>query len=290
MKKTYMMWMCTLCCILAYQGSAVSEEGMEKIAFCGVAASPVHKILAEQLDLAPELGLVIEHVSENSPAEKAGLGMYDILVKLDDQFIINFHQLSVLIKMKTPGDTVRVTFMRGGKEQEAEITLGTRVAPVRGRDELPGPAMLRHMFPRFIDEDKLEAMLARQNIKMTDKMREKLKEQNLDRFGHGEGVRILPGNIMKNTHRTVMKTGNKTTLTDREHVLEVTEKDGGKYLTAKDREGNIIFEGSIAEKEDRVKVPEEILEKLANSRIIERDPETKRKMEEEKNKKEDEIF
>lgn len=76
-----------------------------------------------QLPDSVENGVVIKDVSPMGPADRAGLKRYDVIVQLDDQKIENQAQLRKYLFQKQIGDTVKVTFYRGGKQQTVNVTL-----------------------------------------------------------------------------------------------------------------------------------------------------------------------
>ncbi|MED4731977.1 Serine protease Do-like HtrB [compost metagenome] len=76
-----------------------------------------------QLPNDVESGVVIKDVSPMSPADKAGLKRYDVMVQLDDQKITNQAGLRKYLFQKSIGDTVKVTFYRDGKQQTVNVTL-----------------------------------------------------------------------------------------------------------------------------------------------------------------------
>ena len=100
----------------------------ENVTFLGVEASPAPDALAAQLGLGRGTGLVIGHVAPKSPAEGV-LQQHDILLKLDDQILIEGHQLAVLIRNHKEGDEVTLTYIRGGKQATAKVKLGTHEVP-----------------------------------------------------------------------------------------------------------------------------------------------------------------
>lgn len=95
----------------------------EKAAFLGVSGSPLTPALREQLKLPTGVGMVIDFVESNSPAESAGLKQYDILHKLDNQLLINAHQLAVLVRLHKPGEEVSLTVIHQGQPKEIKATL-----------------------------------------------------------------------------------------------------------------------------------------------------------------------
>ncbi len=69
-------------------------------------------------------GIVVTGVESMSPADKAGLKEYDVIVKLDDQEIKDALGLrKFLYSQKNIGDKMKVSYYRDGKLEEAEMTL-----------------------------------------------------------------------------------------------------------------------------------------------------------------------
>src|SRR5438046_1432237 len=62
---------------------------LEKKAWIGISVSPAPAALRHQLKTPDGIGLVIEFVQPKSPADETGLKPFDLLVKLDDQWLVN---------------------------------------------------------------------------------------------------------------------------------------------------------------------------------------------------------
>jgi hypothetical protein len=71
-------------------------------------------------------------VEPESPAAKAGLAPLDVIARLGDQMVVNAEQFAVLVRSRKPGDAVEVTYLRGGKEQKATVTLAGKELPKLG--------------------------------------------------------------------------------------------------------------------------------------------------------------
>lgn len=100
------------------------EAEPEARAWLGVAVEETSEALSEQLGLSPGVGLVVLHVSPDSPAAKAGLKRNDVLAALAGHPLSHPAQLRRLVQARAPGDAVELVFYRGGKRQTVEVTLG----------------------------------------------------------------------------------------------------------------------------------------------------------------------
>jgi len=78
---------------------------------------------SKELGVKETQGFYIKEVQKKSGAEKAGLQKGDIIIKLDDQNIATFADLSGYINTKRPNDKVEVTFIREGKDKVLPVVL-----------------------------------------------------------------------------------------------------------------------------------------------------------------------
>lgn len=101
--------------------------GKTSTTYFGVVIESVPDVLRDYVDIPEGVGLLFTGVAKDGPAEKAGIVDNDIIVKFNDQLIINYSQFSTLIEMEGPGATVPVTIMRKGKEMVFEVTLEERI-------------------------------------------------------------------------------------------------------------------------------------------------------------------
>lgn len=78
-------------------------------------------------DLAPyfevERGVLILDVSEDSPAEEAGLKAGDVIVKIDEETVRDVEDLQEILSDYEDGDVVQVEFVRKGKTNKVEVEL-----------------------------------------------------------------------------------------------------------------------------------------------------------------------
>ncbi len=113
-------------------------EGHVRRASMGVEARLLTPPVAEALHLPVSEGLLIERVTPEGPAAKAGLrggdqqailGMRkillggDVVTGIDGRPITGQMDLNLALNRKRPGDTVKVEYYRGGQKMEAQVTL-----------------------------------------------------------------------------------------------------------------------------------------------------------------------
>lgn len=75
--------------------------------------------------IAPAANAAAPSIASGSPAEKAGLKVGDIIVKIDGKNIDETHSLVSLLGQHMPGDNVVLTVVRDGKTVTIKVTLGT---------------------------------------------------------------------------------------------------------------------------------------------------------------------
>ena len=69
-------------------------------------------------------GVVVRLVESGTPAAKAGLEKYDVITKLNDTEVKDVAAVRKFLFEKAKiGDTVKVTYYRGGKEKTTEIVV-----------------------------------------------------------------------------------------------------------------------------------------------------------------------
>jgi putative serine protease PepD len=71
-------------------------------------------------------GAGIAQVLPNTPASHAGLQAGDVVIRLGDRSIATPDDLSSVIDAAKPGDSLRVTYVRAGKQHTVTVKLGTR--------------------------------------------------------------------------------------------------------------------------------------------------------------------
>ncbi|WP_035674276.1 S1C family serine protease [Flavobacterium sp. 83] len=99
------------------------EFGNVQRGILGVEGGELNDIASKELKISQTQGFYINKVTKNSGAEKSGLTKGDIIVKLDDQNVATYADLSGYINTKRPNDKVQVTIIRDGKNRIVPVIL-----------------------------------------------------------------------------------------------------------------------------------------------------------------------
>jgi serine protease DegQ len=100
------------------------RNGRVSHTYLGIQPAQVTRDVAAQLGLDRAGGVVVLQVIADSPAARAGLQPGDVLTRMDDTAIDTVEDLFGALRQHRPGDQVRLTVVRGGREQQVTATLG----------------------------------------------------------------------------------------------------------------------------------------------------------------------
>ncbi|MFC1676669.1 PDZ domain-containing protein [Planctomycetota bacterium] len=84
--------------------------------FLGVEVLSVNSIIAEQLSLPSDRGVLVNGVVAGSPAQAAGLQRTDAILSLDGDAVEDIDGFRKLLAAYNAGDKVRITYVRAGKK------------------------------------------------------------------------------------------------------------------------------------------------------------------------------
>jgi len=96
-------------------------------AWFGVAVkSLTDSTLRKSLEITREHGAFVAEVISDSPAEKAGIKVGDIIIAIDNNDVKDANELIWLISKYNPGDTVTITYISDDKVKKISIVLTKR--------------------------------------------------------------------------------------------------------------------------------------------------------------------
>ena len=92
--------------------------------FLGILAAPLNDDIREIA--GTDEGVLINSLTDDSPAAKAGLLPGDVIVRIGDADVHGVDQLVETLRGRKPGERVHVVYYREGKRRETDVTLGRR--------------------------------------------------------------------------------------------------------------------------------------------------------------------
>ncbi|MGE4347812.1 MAG: trypsin-like peptidase domain-containing protein [Flavobacteriaceae bacterium] len=101
----------------------IMEFGNVQRGVLGVKGGELNQAVAKELGLNRTQGFYVADVTKESGAEKAGLKKGDVIIKIDNQQINSFAELTGYISTKRPNDVVTVYLIRDGKEIKTFVKL-----------------------------------------------------------------------------------------------------------------------------------------------------------------------
>jgi len=106
--------------------TSLVKTGSVQRGFLGVTVNTITPELAATLGLKDGTkGVAIVNVSEDSPAERAGLERGDAIVRIGDRAVQSLQDLRLVVSQIHPGTTVPVHIVREGEERVFDVEIGT---------------------------------------------------------------------------------------------------------------------------------------------------------------------
>ena len=100
------------------------QHGGVKRGYLGVQIQPVTSEIADGLGLKSNDGALVAETQPDTPAAAAGLKSGDVILKLNNEAVKSAADLTRKVGSLKPGDKADVTYLRGGEEKSATVTLG----------------------------------------------------------------------------------------------------------------------------------------------------------------------
>ncbi|MBN1272254.1 MAG: Do family serine endopeptidase [Candidatus Aminicenantes bacterium] len=102
----------------------LKEKGRVIRGYLGVIVSPVNEEIKDFLKLNSKEGALVNSVESNTPADKAGIRTYDVIVEIDGVPVKDDNDLKFKIAEIEPGRKVPIEVIRDGKRKilEAKLT------------------------------------------------------------------------------------------------------------------------------------------------------------------------
>src|SRR5947199_4820410 len=247
------------------------EERMPKVpvTFLRVDTSEVPSVLCDQLGLPKGFGLVVDYVVPDGPAAAAGVQQNDVIKMLNDQILTDPGQLAKLVRSYSEGTNVTLTLLRKGQEQKVTVKLTKKEVP-RRRAFMDKMRHMNHDWNfDFGDMGDLKEQMSELKEQLGDEQRGMIHDavvrarDEAQRAAdevrrNAQRIRTITRNNGALQRTTIDLNKAQIVLSDDKGELRIENKEGKKFLTAKDPQGKLLFSGPVETKEDLDKVPAEV--------------------------------
>jgi membrane-associated protease RseP (regulator of RpoE activity) len=236
-----------------------------KLPFLGLSTGAVPEMVADHLGISPGSGVMIRTVCPDSPAEKAGLSVNDIIVSLDGEPVADPDAFSEKIRSHKAGDTLELDLIRKGKSEKVKVTLTERP-----------PELNAHLSP----EPFMQGLPEAQADRLRDMMERNMRGFGADPFGIApqkefEDAFRMMRERMNRAFESEMPPGPKgedggihfqqnstIRLMDNEGSVEIKSSDGDTRVVVRDTANNVVWEGPWNSDKDKEAAPQDVRERI----------------------------
>ncbi len=106
------------------------EDGKVARGWLGVSIQEIDSDLAAKLGLDKPMGVLVNRVLNDTPAEEFGLQKGDVIVTINGETIKDVNHLRAAIARHKPATTVSISILRDGQTQDISVTLSQRSAQI----------------------------------------------------------------------------------------------------------------------------------------------------------------
>lgn len=226
----------------------------------GLQFGPPSKPLRVQLGIEEGQGQMVLNMVQGGPADTAGLAQYDIITAIDGRPVpAQLDQFIDIIKTFVPGETRSLTYIRGGKQAQATLAIGSRPEDVETSQykyEVEAEALSQNQVSnvgRILEKDKDGNWVMRDLGKLENIPDDVWKMFPQGGFGFGPGGTqeniVIQQNVNGATVKIERKDGGDITVTRTTEEGGATNTDVKTYtseddLKAADPEAHKMLTGS----------------------------------------------
>ncbi len=102
----------------------LKDKGKVVRGWLGVQIQQVDAEMAEGLGLDEPHGAIVVRVTDDSPAQKAGLRVGDVILRVNDQQVRSPRDLAIKVAAIEPGTSARFLVLRDGERKELQVVIG----------------------------------------------------------------------------------------------------------------------------------------------------------------------
>lgn len=194
----------------------LKKYGQAQRGLLGIMIQDITSSLIKEKNLKDYKGVYVAGVNKESAAEKSGIKEGDVVTKINDHPVNSPAELQEIVGVHRPGDKVKVTVRREGKEQDIEAIL---------RNTSGGTELVK------FNPNAVELKLGTQLIDLSEEEMKKLKTDG------GAKVKNLKSGKLKEAG---IKEGFVITSIDKTRILNSKE---AKAHLGRVTEGGVLIEG-----------------------------------------------
>lgn len=267
----------------AEQAPAAEAPANEQAAYLGVVAGSIPEMLAVHIGLQSGEGIVVRALMPDGPAVEAGLVVHDVITRIGGEPVASSEDLSREINALQPGEKVRLDVIHKGKPVGIDVTLGTRplqvaapqIRPLEQLDQLNLDGVPQDLADRV--RRMIEGNLGDQRLDFgqgihdpAPQLDEAMREMKLRMEKAMEGMQIPElqqrGGIQipefQQQGGIQIQQGATFRLMDDEGSIELKSNHGGKEITVRDKDQQIVWSGPWDTEQDKAAAPEDIRQRV----------------------------
>lgn len=112
----------------------ITNGKTKRVAF-GIMGATISEKMVQKMNLKVKKGVAIFEVNENSPAEKGGIKIGDVIVEIDGDKIESIQNLVTKVTMLKEDQKVKVVYYRGSEKKVTEVTMIEREKIIPSEEE-----------------------------------------------------------------------------------------------------------------------------------------------------------
>ena len=109
--------------VARYVYASLKKDGHVHRGQIGLFARTITPPLAIAFNLQPDIGVLVEDVIPEGPADKAGLQVGDVILSINRQALKNVRDLALSMYEYTIGDTIELQVLREGKTRQLKVAV-----------------------------------------------------------------------------------------------------------------------------------------------------------------------
>jgi hypothetical protein len=222
------------------------------------------------------IGLTVDQVARDAPAEAAGLKVGDVVTNLNDQLLINPEQFAVLVRTFEPGASVTLRVLREGETMQIEAELGGRALPELGPggaaiDHPPADAKRADPFdallglrdldaePMPAGPDHIDQMIHQLQLRMLQQREEmdRIMQQMQEQMRQGPAPQLQPL-----APGAGLRVHAQSTWSDGEHTLRLKDDGDTRRLNVTTQDGDVLFDGEVPDDGQIEGLPDDVQRKV----------------------------